>query len=223
MNAFDYTNTILIPLISYKCQSVNLYTKAGHTFDPDIQIIVGNDFDSQEAARVTLERFGKHAMVLGAVPGLGVSLQIQFPADLAACPVKFYNSLPDKMPKRRASKVPALLGTVPGGFSGHLFIPHDAASWSALVPLPGSQPFDVRELQAHVDGIFEMYVVAFDGITFEMYVNGEGLLHGLPVNRLATALAIEAGFALSPMAPFIVGDVLLTFGECRESHRDVAA
>jgi hypothetical protein len=223
MNAFEYTMSVLLPLIPTTCQTLDENKKMGNTFYPDVGIIVGDDFESQEAARVTLERFGKHARVLHAVRGLGVSLLIQFPADLVECLVKFYNSLPDKMPKRHASKVPALLGMVPDGFSGHLFIPHDAASWSALVPLPGSQPFDVRELQAHVDGIFEMYVVAFDGITFEMYVNGEGLLHGLPVNHLATALAIEAGFALSPIAPFIVGDVLLTFGKRRESHRDIAA
>jgi hypothetical protein len=223
MKAFEYTTSVLLPLIPATCQSGMHYIKLGNKFVPTAHIIVGDDFDSQEAARVTLERFGKHAEVLWIERGLVVSLQIQFPPHLAACPVKFYNSLPDKMPKRRASKVPALLSTVPDGFSGHLFIPHDAASWSALVPLSGSQPFDARELQAHVDGIFETHVVVYNDTTFDMHMNEEGLLHGLPVNRLATALATEARLPLSPMAPFIVGDVLLTFGECREGHRGVAA
>ena len=112
MNAFEYTWSTLFPLIPDICQSLDQYTISGKTFDPDMHIIVGDDFDSQEAARVTLERFGKHATVLHAVRGLGVSLQIQFPADLAECPVKFYNALPDKMPTPRASKVPALPCTV---------------------------------------------------------------------------------------------------------------
>jgi len=112
MKAFEYTESVLFPLIPATCQSLDQYTKTGNTFDPDAHIIVGDDFDSQEAARVTLERFGKHARVLHAVRGLGVSLQIQFPADLAECPVKFYNELPEKMPKPRASKVPALPSAV---------------------------------------------------------------------------------------------------------------
>jgi hypothetical protein len=115
MNAFEYTESVLFPLIPVTCQSLDQYTKTGNTFDPDVHIIVGDDFDSQEAARATLERFGKHAMVLHAALGLGVSLQIQFPADLAECPVKFYNDLPDKMPKPRASKVTALPSTVAPG------------------------------------------------------------------------------------------------------------
>ena len=52
---------------------------------------------------------------------------------------------------------------------------------------PGKR-FTLQELQAAVDGYIEGVYVTWEGKRRRAYVNEEGLINGLPVNRTATAI-----------------------------------
>lgn len=50
----------------------------------------------------------------------------------------------------------------------------------------------LSELQAAVGGLIEAVRVRFQGKVYTGYVNEEGLLHDLPINRVATAMQARA-------------------------------
>jgi hypothetical protein len=61
-------------------------------------------------------------------------------------------------------------------------------------------------LQVHVGGYIEGIKVMYEGKTRTAYVNDEGLLRGLPINRLATEAA--QAYYQRPISP-IVGTMVI--------------
>jgi len=69
------------------------------------------------------------------------------------------------------------------------------------------------DMQKYVDGYLEHVSVLVDGKRAHMYVNEEGLIHGLPSNPRATAhyfrASRERGIDPLPGSPGIVGQAIL--------------
>jgi hypothetical protein len=215
MDSSMYYYNVLQPLIARNAKSALEYTARGNEFNPQLHIIVGDDFDSQEAARVTLQKFGDLAMVVHVQLDLGVSLQIQFSPLMAGNPVGFYNALPETMPVGTGSMIRSASDIVPLGFSGFIHIPSGAKSWANILPTPKKLPFGLKEAQAKVGGNIEVYGTKFRGENCDIYCNEMGKLMGLPVNALATAFVAEHRPDLYTQ---LVGDVLLTFRQCCEAR-----
>jgi hypothetical protein len=187
------------------------YTENGNQFDPTLHLVFTDDFDSQEAARITLAAYGDMAMVAYVRVGVAVSIQIQFSPLMAGNPVSFYNGLPEKMPKVPGLMIRSASDIIPINFSGFICIPSGSKSWVDALPIPKNVPFNLKELQAKVGGLIEAYGTKFRGSSCDIYCNEIGNLIGLSINPLATAFAAEHRADLYPQ---LVGDVLLTFGQC---------
>lgn len=215
MDHVSYYYNVLQPLISRTAKGAMEYTAHGNDFSPQLHVIVGDDFDSQEAARVTLEKFGDMATVACVQMDMGLSIEIQFSPLMAGNPVAFYNDLPEKMPKAPGSMIRAAGDIIDKDFSGFIHIPSGAKSWANTLAIPKSAPFNLKELQAKVGGRIEVYRTQFGGSPCDIYCNETGKLVGLPINPLATAFVSEYRPDLYTQ---LVGDVLLTFGQCCE-HR----
>lgn len=214
MNAQQYYINVVQSLINRKAYRPADWEARGNVFDPECQIIIGTDRDSQEAARVTLERYGDLVMAahVEMTPHF-VSVELVF-SPVAADPVGFYNNLPVKMPTNPHPRCAAEL--VPPGFSGFIHIPSAAKSWNSVNVVSRTSPFGLEDIRAFVGGSFEVYGVEFQKRRACIYLNGVGRLINLPVNTLATAFVADHRPELNQQ---LVGDALLTFGRCCERRR----
>lgn len=208
MDAKQYYLNVIQPLINRKAYRPVEWEARGNVFDPECQIIIGSDKDSQEAARVTLERYGDLVMAAHVEIDHFVSLELVF-SPLAAEPVGFYNRLPDVMPSARLPRCADEL--IPPDFSGFIHIPASAKTWTSVNVVAQTSPFELSALQAFVGGNIEVYGADFRQRRADIYVNEIGALIHLPVNPLATAFAADHRPDLNRQ---LLGDVLLTFGSC---------
>ena len=212
MNAQQYYLNVIQPLINRKAYRPDEWEARGNVFDPECQIIVGSDKDSQEAARVTLESFGDLVMAAHVEIGPFVSIELVF-SPLAANPVGFYNRLPQKMPPKHYPRCADEL--VPLDFSGYIHVPAGAKSWTAVKAVARTAPFELDALQSFVGGNIEVYGTTFRKRCADIYVNEIGALIHLPINPLATAFAADHRPDLYRQ---LLGDVVLTFGHCCEKR-----
>jgi len=138
MDSKQYYLNVIQPLINRKAYRPDEWEARGNVFDPECQIIIGSDKDSQEAARVTLERYGDLVMAAHVEIDRFVSLEVVF-SPLAAEPVGFYDRLPDVMPSTRLPRCAAEL--IPPDFSGFIHIPASAKTWASVnvVACPSSK------------------------------------------------------------------------------------
>ena len=211
MDANSYYLNVIQPIISKNAVTASAWEQRGNVFDPEMQIIIGTDFDSQEAARLTIERFGSMVMAAHVEAGPWVSIELVF-SPLANNPVGFYNGLPEKLPRvigvfRNAEE------RVSQDFNGYILVPHSAKSWAEVTPISRTTAFKLKELQAFVGGNIEVYGASFRGRRSDIYCNEIGRILNLPINPLATAFVANYRPNLNCM---LVGDVLLTFGNCCE-------
>ena len=212
MQAAQYYLNVIVPLINRTAYGAAQWEARGNVFDPECQLIIGSDYDSQESARVTLERFGDLVMAAHVEIGPFVSVELVF-SPLANNPVAFYNRLPEKMPWSQKPRCADEL--VPADFSGFIHIPANAKAWDSVTVSPRTTPFDLAALQAFVGGGIEFYRTDFRKLHADIYLNEIGELIPLAVNPLATAFVEE--HATNPNCQYVRGDVLLTFGRCCES------
>ena len=212
MQAAQYYLNVIVPLINRTAYGAAQWEARGNVFDPECQLIIGSDYDSQESARVTLERFGDLVMAAHVEIGPFVSVELVF-SPLANNPVAFYNRLPEKMPW---SQQPRCADEhVPADFSGFIHIPASAKAWDSVTVSTQTTPFGLAALQTFVGGNIEVYATDFRKRQAHIFLNEIGALIPLPVNPLATAFVADHGPNLN--CQNVRGDVLLTFGECCES------
>lgn len=73
------------------------------------------------------------------------------------------------------------------------------------------KPATLEQLQKAVDGYIEPVRVRFEGKVRRAFVNEEGLLRGLPLNRTASKMALEYGYAMQ-----LVGNLVMDFPTPKE-------
>lgn len=76
--------------------------------------------------------------------------------------------------------------------------------------VPDTEKYELKEMQGIVGGLIDILSSRIDcGTPVAMIINDMGKLEDLPVNPLATILAIDYG--MMDESDFIVGDVLLAY------------